>query len=215
MTQGTLISNISEVALVCVRPKDGAIQMVLRACRSSLACPFCGIVSRRVHSRYLCKLGDLPWEKLPVLILLQTRKFFCDGNGCRRSIFTEPLPGTVQRYARRTCRAAEALDWITLALGGQAGARLARRLGFLIDGSTLLRQVRRRIRTTQVAAVRPLATMRKLSMTLIEDATREPQLSRTVFYDLLHRYKQRPQTSSLLPLKRGARMQNYVPGQGS
>jgi hypothetical protein len=86
MTQGTLIPNISEVALVCVYPKDGAIQMVLRACRPSLACPFCGTVSRRVHSRYLRKLGDLPWEKLPVLILLQTRKFFCDGNGSRLCI---------------------------------------------------------------------------------------------------------------------------------
>jgi transposase len=101
MTQGTLIPNISEVALVCIRPRDGAIQMVLRACRPSSACPFCGTVSRRVHSRYLRKVGDLPWEKVPVLIHLQTRKFFCDGKGCRRSIFTEPLPGTVQRYARR------------------------------------------------------------------------------------------------------------------
>jgi transposase len=156
MTQGTLIPNVSEVALVCIRPKDGAIQMVLRACRPSSACPFCGTVSTRVHSRYLRKLGDLPWEKLPVLILLQTRKFFCDGKGCRRSVFTEPLPGTVQRYARRTCRAAEALDWITLALGGQAGARLARRLGLLIDGSTLLRQVRCRIRPTPVAVPRVL-----------------------------------------------------------
>jgi transposase len=156
MTEGTLIPNISEVVLVCLRPKDGAIQMVLRACRSSSACPCCGTVSKRVHSRYHRKLWDLPWEKLPVLILLQTRKFFCTGKDCRRSIFTEPLPGTVQRYARRTCRAAEALDWIALALGGQAGARLARRLGLLIDGSTLLRQVRRRIISTPVAAPRVL-----------------------------------------------------------
>jgi hypothetical protein len=57
---------------------------------------------------------------------------------CRGRIFTEPLPGTALRYARRTRRAAETLDWITLALGGQAGARLARRLGLLIDGSILL-----------------------------------------------------------------------------
>jgi transposase len=100
MTEGTLIPNISEVVLVCLRPKDGAIQMVLRACRSSSACPCCGTVSKRVHSRYHRKLWDLPWEKLPVLILLQTRKFFCTGKDCRRSIFTEPLPGTVQRSMR-------------------------------------------------------------------------------------------------------------------
>ena len=53
------------------------------------------------------------------------------------------------------------------------------------------------------AVIRPLASRGKLSVTLIEEVTRRLQLSRTVFYDLLRRYKQRPQTSSLLPLKRG------------
>ncbi len=156
MTQGTLIPNISEVALVCLRPKDGAIQMVLRACRSFSLCPVCGTASGRIHSRYLRKLGDLPWEKLPVLILLQTRKFFCDREDCRRRIFTEQLPGTAARYSRRTFRLAEALDWITLAVGGQAGARLARRLGLLVSGATLLRQLRRRARSSQTQAPRVL-----------------------------------------------------------
>jgi transposase len=156
MTQGTLIPNISEVALVCLRPKDGAIQMVLRACRSSSACPICGSISRRIHSRYLRKLGDLPWEKLTVLILLETRKFFCVEQSCRRTIFTERLPGTVARYARRTLRLSEALDWITLAVGGCAGARLARRLGLLVSGSTLLRQLRRQTRSVPRQAPRVL-----------------------------------------------------------
>jgi putative transposase len=53
------------------------------------------------------------------------------------------------------------------------------------------------------AVIRPLASKSKLSVTLIEEATRQLRLSRTVFYDLLRRYKQRPQTSSLLPWKRG------------
>ena len=156
MTQGTLIPNISEVALVCLRPKDGAIQMVLRACRPSSACPVCGTSSRRIHSRYLRKVADLPWEKLPVLILLETRKFFCFEQSCRRTIFTEQLPCTVARYARRTLRLSEALDWITLAVGGCAGARLARRLGLLVSGSTLLRQLRQRKRSAFRQAPRVL-----------------------------------------------------------
>jgi len=53
------------------------------------------------------------------------------------------------------------------------------------------------------AVIRPLASKSKLSVTLIEEVTRQLRLSRTVFYDLLRRYKQRPQTSSLLPWKRG------------
>jgi transposase len=134
MTQGTLLPNHAEVNLRCLRPKDGAIQMEVQGCRVSVACPVCGTPSGRVHSRYVRRLGDLPWQGLPVRILLSTRRFFCVGEGCRRRVFTEPFPGTARRYARRTLRATETLDWLTLALGGQAGARMARRLGLLIDG---------------------------------------------------------------------------------
>jgi transposase len=48
------------------------------------------------------------------------------------------------------------LDWITLALGGEAGARLAQRLGLLVAGSTLLRQVRRRAKPPTDIAPRVL-----------------------------------------------------------
>jgi transposase len=132
---------MAEVTLVCLRPKDGAIQMQLRTCRAFSTCPACGAASRRVHSRYRRKLDDLPREGLPVVILLETRRFFCVEEGCGRRIFTEQLPGTVARYARRSCRSSEALSWITLALGGRTGARLARQLGLLVSRSTLLREL--------------------------------------------------------------------------
>ena len=156
MRQGSLVPNTVEVALVCLRPKDGAIQMELRTCRTFSICPACGTVSRRVHSRYRRKLADLPWEGLPVVILLQTRKFFCVGDSCRLRIFTERLPGTVARYARRSCRSSEALNWLTLALGGRAGARLAYRLGLLASRSTVLRGLHHRAATTPVQAPRVL-----------------------------------------------------------
>jgi transposase len=130
--------------------------MQLRARRSISTCPACGTASRRVHSHYQRKLADLPWEGLPVVILLQARKFFCVGDSCRRKIFTEPLPGTVARYARRSSRSSEALHWLTLALGGRAGARLARRLGLLACRSTLLRSLRHRMQPTAVTAPRLL-----------------------------------------------------------
>jgi transposase len=119
MRQGCPVPNIAEVTLVCLRPKDGAIEMQLRARRSISTCP---AASRRVHSHYQRKLADLPWKGRPVVILLQARKFFCVGDGCRRKMFTEPLLGTVARYARRSRRSSEALHWLTLALDGRAGA---------------------------------------------------------------------------------------------
>ena len=141
MREGCLVPNMAEVALVCLRAQGGAIQMQLQTCRASSTCPACGTSSRRIHSRYRRTLADLPWEGLPVVILLDARKFFCAEDSCRQKIFTERLPGTVVRYARRSCRSSEALNWLTLALGGRAGARLACRLGLLASRSTLLREL--------------------------------------------------------------------------
>lgn len=141
MTQGCLVPNTAEVVLVCLRSQCGAIQMQLRTCRAFSQCPACGTASHRVHSRYERKLADLPWEGLPVVISLRTRKFFCDADRCQRKIFTERLPGTVVRYARRSCRSSEALKWLTLALGGRAGTRLGCRLGLLASRSSLLREL--------------------------------------------------------------------------
>lgn len=97
-----------------------------------------------MHSRYLGSVADLPWEGVAVTIRLRTRRFFCDADNCPKRIFTEPLPSTVSRHGRRTCRAREALDSIALALGGAAGARLAQQLGLLVGRATLLRVLRRR-----------------------------------------------------------------------
>ena len=146
MNRGTLIPSGAEVELICLRPKSGAIEVELRAHQLFSLCPGCGRRSSRVHSRYWRVIADLPWEGIPVSILLQARKFFCGDDRCSRRIFTEQLPRTVARYARRSCRSNEALSSITRALGGRAGARLARELGLLTSGSTLLRELRKRTR---------------------------------------------------------------------
>ncbi len=119
--------------------------MTLRPTSAESCCPACGKTSRRIHSHYRRCLSDLPWEGIPVRIELRVRRFFCDNNDCGQQIYTEPLPKTVRRYGRRTCRASSALEQITLALGGSAGARLAQQLGILASGPTLLRQLRRRV----------------------------------------------------------------------
>lgn len=157
MGQRTLLPDATEVFLECVRSEGrNSILLILRTAAEMPCCPQCQRPAHRQHSHYLHKLSDLPWEGVPVRVQLRTRRFFCDSDGCGQQIFTERLPNTVLRYARRTRRSTEALDWITLALGGQAGARLASRLGLLVSGSTLLRQVRHRMNTTSGRAPRVL-----------------------------------------------------------
>ena len=71
-------------------------------------------------------------------VLLQTRRV-----PARRPHRT--TTGNSGRYARRSNRSGEALSWVTLALGGRAGARLARKLGLLAGRPTLLRELRKRV----------------------------------------------------------------------
>ena len=144
MRQGTPVTDLAEVELVSLGRVAGAIEMRLKTCRVSAQCPRCGTSTKKVHSRYVRRLADLPWHGVPVVVRLQTRRFFCVGPGCQRKVFTEPLPGTVARYGRRSCRSGEALRCLTLALGGRAGARLAESLGLLASRSTLLRRLHHR-----------------------------------------------------------------------
>ena len=53
------------------------------------------------------------------------------------------------------------------------------------------------------AVIRPLAELNRLSQTAVDHAVELLGLGRTSIYGLVRRYKQRPQTSSLLPFKRG------------
>ncbi len=53
------------------------------------------------------------------------------------------------------------------------------------------------------AVIRPLAEQGKVSVGDVEMATRQLRIGRSVLYDLVNRYRRRPQTSSLLPWKRG------------
>ena len=70
------------------------------------------------------------------------RKFICRQPGCARRIFTERLSDLVAPSARKTNRLITVLRAIGIALGGQAGARLAARLRLPTSPATLLRLVR-------------------------------------------------------------------------
>jgi transposase len=157
MGHRTLLPDVGEVILdqLQVQGRDRLV-MVLRPAATGSVCPMCRRTTRRIHSWYSRRLSDLPWEGIPVRIELRVRRFFCDAEGCGQRIFTERLPETAPRYARRTSRLSVALEQITWALGGAAGARLAAQLGILASDSTLLRQLRHRVVVDPAQAPRVL-----------------------------------------------------------
>jgi transposase len=118
------------------------LTMVVSTKADHARCPLCDQPSTQVHSRYHRSLADLPWNGIAVRLDLTTRRFFCRVADCPRRIFTERLPELVAPYARRTLRLTQVLEVIGLAIGGEAGARVLRRLATVTSPDTLLRVLR-------------------------------------------------------------------------
>ncbi len=114
---------------------------------TDVRCPLCGERADRVHSRYARTLADLPWARLrrpppgpgPAVLLRQPRP--APARSSPSGWPASPRPSPTGPTA-----SASGLTAIALALGGEAGARLAAKLGMPVSPDTLLRLIRRRAR---------------------------------------------------------------------
>jgi transposase len=131
------------VRLDALEVADGGITIRVRPETTGARCPLCGEPADRVHSRATRTLADLPWAGVVVRLRVRVRKFFCDTPSCPRRIFAERLAGIAQASARRTDRQRAALLDLAVALGGEAGARMAAKRGMRVSPDALLRLIRR------------------------------------------------------------------------
>jgi hypothetical protein len=96
-----------------------------------------------VHSRYERRLQDLSWQGRRVTLRIKARRLRCRNPDCQRQTFAERLSDSAPAAARRTRRLADLQRHLGLALGGEAGGRLATRLAIPISADTLIRMARR------------------------------------------------------------------------
>lgn len=118
------------------------VSFTLTSTSLPVTCTLCGQRTARLHSHYGRTVADLPWSGRCLKLFLNVRKFRCPNAGCPRKVFTERLPDLVEPYARKTIRLHDILELVGFALGGEAGARLIRRLGMTASPTTLLRYIR-------------------------------------------------------------------------
>jgi len=126
------ISALVPVGLIVesVAPQlDDSILVTARAGILVATYPLYRSPSRRVHSRYVREVSDLPCSGRSVRLEVVTRRFCCDAPHCRRRIFAERFDKTVLLVrSRRTSRLDCVVHHLGLVLGGRPAASFAKRL---------------------------------------------------------------------------------------
>jgi transposase len=131
----------SRLVRACLDVEQLTVHLAITA--PTAACPVCGSDARRVRSRYTRRLEDLPCLGRRVRLRVAVRRFVCPRSDCPRRIFAERLPGFAAARARTTDRLRQTQTDIGSSLGGEAGSRLASRMGMATSPDTLLRRVKR------------------------------------------------------------------------
>jgi transposase len=124
---------------------DRTLTLTVSSRRRTAHCPSCRQRSKRVHSRYVRQLADIPVASVSTRLELHGRRFRCLNPACSHQTFRESLPEVAPRYQRRTPALQRCVEAVSFALGGQAGKRLAAqlRLGPLgASRNSLLRLIR-------------------------------------------------------------------------
>lgn len=132
--------------------------VTLRArCRADTGvCPHCGVVSGRVHDRYVRRLADAAVGGVKTVLAVTVRRFKCANVVCAAATFVEQVDGLTRPHARYTPLLRRMLTSVAVGMAARAGARLAARLGMPVAKDTLLRLVRS-VPEPPVGAVRVVA----------------------------------------------------------
>jgi transposase len=138
----TIIPDLSDLVLEQVSMTN-EVTITVRAASPTAPCSCCGTISNRIQSRYTRTLRDLPASGRPVHLVLQVRRFFCQESTCVRKIFAERFPSLTVPRVKFTLRLQEALREMGFELGGEAGARLGKKLSYPGSPDTILRLVKR------------------------------------------------------------------------
>lgn len=142
MSLAAILPDVPGLLIEQVIIGEEAITLVARLKTATARCPCYAQSSARVHSYARRTLLDLPVRGRRMHLSLQVRRFRCLSLTCPRRTFREQVPGLAAPSARKTLHVQEALCQIAFALGGKAGARLAKHLGLPCSPDTLLRLVR-------------------------------------------------------------------------
>lgn len=108
----------------------------------SVTCPYCSTSSTKVHSRYQREIQDLPIQDMQVVLLLNTRKMFCQNPNCKHKTFAERFD-FVDSKAQKTNRLVSHILDTSLKLSSVSASSLLKKHCIKISKSSLCNLVKK------------------------------------------------------------------------
>ena len=125
---------------------DGQLYIQLKTISLSARCPECGEESMRVHSRCLReKVRDLPILGKGVQATITVRRFFCDNQECKTSVFTESIEDFIGNRWNWTRRCEELIMAIAMNTSCESAARICGLINIPVSGDTVIRMLLRHV----------------------------------------------------------------------
>ena len=121
-----------------IEQKNGNIMIFASIKSKRSQCLIRGHFSTAVHDHYHRKLSDLPAFQNTTTLVLKTRKFKCKNLKCNRKVFSEQT-SHINRYSRKTLRAWQVLNSLSIELTGKLGSTLSKQLFLPVSSSTITR----------------------------------------------------------------------------
>lgn len=103
--------------------------------------PYCGSQSKHVHSRYTRKVHGLSILGEEVVLVIESRKFFCKNPNCSKKTFAEQSGNELFRYRRRTRRCEITVIRHGLSVSCETASKLLFLSGIVLNRSTVLRDL--------------------------------------------------------------------------
>jgi transposase len=82
-----LLSN--DLECMNCRIKDNKVILEIKSTKRHVICPYCNNVSSKIHSVYQREIQDIPMQDKQTILLINTRKIFCDNPECEHKTFSE------------------------------------------------------------------------------------------------------------------------------
>lgn len=115
----------SDYELLRYKISNSQLIFEIASIKHSVCCPYCGNLATKVHSIYQREIQDLPIQNRQSILLVNTRKMFCDNFDCSHRTFAERHP-FVTRSGKKTDRLIENILNTSLKLSSISASKLLR-----------------------------------------------------------------------------------------